>query len=134
MASIKRAVRRGGMAFNVKAVVALAMAAVCAGCATAPDQKAVAVHHPAVVDFASCAKPVYPRAEIAAGHAGTVSLRFLIGVDGYVHDSLVVKSSGYRELDQAAMVGLARCHFKPATKDGAPVDEWVPIQYVWSMT
>jgi protein TonB len=64
---------------------------------------------------------------------GTVSLRFLVGVDGKVMQSEVAKSSGYKRLDEAARGGLAKCQFKPATVDGKPEQAWTTIQYVWRL-
>jgi len=45
----------------------------------------------------------------------------------------VEKSSGFRELDRAAQVGLGLCRFKPGTVDGVPQQSWTKMQYVWSL-
>jgi TonB family protein len=136
MANSRQSVQAGHKRFTLKAMVpALGMAAVCAftsGCATTAGQQAAVDHQRAVADFSSCAKPVYPKAELAQGHTGTVTLRFLVAEDGSVRDSQVTKSSGYHALDEEAQVSIAKCHFKPATTAGKPVKEWVPIQYVWT--
>jgi TonB family protein len=92
---------------------------------TKPDQAAV-------VDFTSCAKPVYPHAELSAGHQGTVQLAFLVGTDGAVLSSRVDRTSGYPDLDRAALDALSKCHFQPARKNGEPAQSWQPVQYVWT--
>jgi protein TonB len=87
----------------------------------------------AVVDFNSCAKPEWPRSSLRNEETGTVTLSFLIGVDGKVADSKIVKSSGYRELDKAAVNGISKCVFKPATVEGKPEQGWQSMQYVWTL-
>ncbi|KQW97313.1 energy transducer TonB [Massilia sp. Root418] len=86
-----------------------------------------------MVDAANCAKPDYPRNAQRNGDTGTVTLALLIGTDGRVADSKVEKSSGFRELDRAAQVGLGLCRFKPATIDGVPQQSWTRMQYLWSL-
>lgn len=88
---------------------------------------------PAVVDAKACTKPDYPKSALRNGDTGTVTLALLIGTDGRVADSKVEKSSGFRELDRAAQVGLGLCRFKPGTVDGVPQQSWTRMQYVWSL-
>lgn len=91
------------------------------------------VHIAAVVDAANCAKPDYPKSALRNGDSGVVTLALLIGTDGRVADSKVEKSSGFRDLDRAAQVGLGLCRFKPGTIDGAPQQSWTRMQYVWNL-
>lgn len=88
---------------------------------------------PAVVDFASCSKPVWPRQSLREEQTGTVTLRFLIGADGSVQDSKIELTSGYPLLDSAALEGIERCRFKAATVNGAPQAGWQRMQYVWTL-
>ena len=87
----------------------------------------------AVVDFSTCNKPEYPRNSQRNEEQGTVTLAFLIGVDGSVKDSKVERSSGFRDLDKAAQRGLSACRFKPALVDGKPNEQWSSVQYVWRL-
>ncbi|KQV85161.1 hypothetical protein ASD15_08590 [Massilia sp. Root351] len=91
------------------------------------------VHVAAVVDAANCAKPDYPKNALRNGDAGAVTLALLIGTDGRVADSKIEKSSGFRDLDRAAQVGLGLCRFKPGTIDGVPQQSWTRMQYVWNL-
>lgn len=91
------------------------------------------VHIAAVVDAANCTKPDYPKNAQRNGDIGVVTLALLIGTDGRVADSKVEKSSGFRDLDRAAQLGLGLCRFKPGTIDGAPQQSWTRMQYVWSL-
>jgi D-alanyl-D-alanine endopeptidase (penicillin-binding protein 7) len=141
MARIRRLLRPSAQALNWKAAIpVLGLAIVCAASAHAPMARtdgAAAAHgkhrRQAVVDFASCRKPEYPKADIAAEHQGTVTLGFTLDERGTVLDAFVRKSSGYASLDEAARVALAMCSFRPALEDGVPVRTSVPVQYVWTL-
>jgi len=87
----------------------------------------------AVVDFSTCNKPEYPRNSQRNEEQGTVTLAFLIGLDGSVKDSKIEKSSGFRDLDRAAQRGLSACKFKPALVEGKPTETWSSVQYVWRL-
>lgn len=113
---------------------ALGLLLACAGSAHAADQNRQETStHKAVLDFASCAKPEYPQADLQAKHEGTVDLHFLVNPDGSVGDSKVLKSSGFTGLDEAARTALAKCRFQPAAARGKPVKEWTKVMYVWSL-
>jgi D-alanyl-D-alanine endopeptidase (penicillin-binding protein 7) len=86
----------------------------------------------AVVDFNSCAKPVYPHDELAANHQGTVVMKFLVNVDGTVGAGRIERTSGFPALDEAALQALSKCRFTPASKGGQPLQTWQGIQYVWT--
>jgi protein TonB len=88
---------------------------------------------PAVADFNTCATPEYPKASQRNEETGTSTISFLIGADGSVKDAKVTKSSGFRDLDKAALVALGKCKFKAATENGQPVETWQPVQYVWKL-
>ncbi|MCG2582799.1 energy transducer TonB [Massilia sp. TS11] len=99
-----------------------------------PAPKSTApVHIPAVVDFSTCAKPEWPKSSLRNEETGTVTLKFLIGVDGRVVEAQIVKSSGFRDLDKAAVVGISKCKFKPGTTDGKAEQSWSQMQYVWTL-
>jgi protein TonB len=87
----------------------------------------------AVADFNTCAKPEWPKTSLRNEETGTVTLSFLIGVDGRVADSKIVKSSGFRDLDKAAVTGISKCRFKPGLNDGKPEQAWMQMQYVWTL-
>jgi TonB family protein len=86
-----------------------------------------------VANFASCAKPVWPKESLRKEEQGTVQLGFLIGVDGAVRESRVEKSSGYPLLDLAALDAIGRCRFSPGTENGKPVENWTRMRYVWAI-
>ena len=87
----------------------------------------------AVADFGTCEKPAYPKISQRNEETGTVTLSFLVGVDGKVIDSKVLKSSGFRDLDKAAQNGIGKCVMKPGSVDGKPEQSWMQMQYVWTL-
>ena len=82
---------------------------------------------------ATCAKPDYPSASRRLEEEGTVTLKFLIGIDGRVMQAEVEKTSGFQRLDEAARNALSKCQFKPGTVDGKPEQSWASIKYTWRL-
>jgi protein TonB len=82
---------------------------------------------------AHCAKPDYPSASRRMEEEGTVTLKFLIGVDGKVMQADIEKSSGFTRLDEAARQALSKCQFRPGTVDGKPEQSWATIAYKWRL-
>ena len=87
---------------------------------------------PAILESNQC-RPVYPRAARDKHQEGTVKMQFTVGTNGKLVGSAVVKSSGFRELDQAALQALIHCRFKPAYRDGKPVQAAFYIEYRWQL-
>lgn len=87
----------------------------------------------AVVDFNTCAKPEYPKASLRNEETGTSTILFKVAADGSVQGASVQKSSGFRDLDKAAMTALSKCRFKPSTENGQAVESSQPVQYVWTL-
>jgi bla regulator protein BlaR1 len=136
MSRIKRLIQPDSQALNWKAALpVLGLAAACiAGCAQLPaSEKAPEPLVSAVVNFASCAKPQYPKESLRNENTGTVTLGFKVDKDGRVEESRVKKSSGFAPLDEAAREGIALCQFHPATQGGTPVASWMQMQYVWTL-
>ena len=61
----------------------------------------------------------YPRAAYDAGIGGTVSLRFIVGIDGRVTDCRITHSSGNADLDDATCrLVIERHRYRPARDVG----------------
>jgi D-alanyl-D-alanine endopeptidase (penicillin-binding protein 7) len=142
-ARIRRLLRPDPRALDWRAAIpVLGLVLACAASAHAlstRDANAAAattadLSRPAIADLSSCRKPIYPQADITAGHEGTVTVRFLVDTDGTVADSRLLRSSGFSGLDRAAQTALHKCRFNPAMKHGRPVREWTAVQYVWTLT
>lgn len=98
-----------------------------------------------VASFAACASatvadtapsiirgPVeYPASAVSAGEEGTVQVVAEVGIDGRVDGAKIYRSSGYRDLDAAALRSIAEWSFAPAMEDGKPVAQEVvvPIRF-----
>lgn len=111
-------------------------AALIAGCAQLQAGSATiapAIDSRAQVNFASCAKPVWPEQAYRDGNTGAVVLLFLVDREGRVRESKVKQSSGFAALDEAARSGIARCSFQPAQAGGAAVQSWAQVQYTWTL-
>ena len=78
-------------------------------------------------------KPNWPHASLRYEETGAVRLAFLVDADGNVKLAKKLKSSGYSELDNAALLAVAASEFKPAEQDGKPVASWLVMEYVWSL-
>jgi protein TonB len=87
---------------------------------------------PASLDSKNC-KAEYPKASLINEEQGDVTMSFLVGADGSVVESKVDKSSGYKNLDKAAIKALSACKFKPGTKDGAVAQTWTKVDYSWKL-
>jgi protein TonB len=87
---------------------------------------------PASLDSKNC-KAEYPKASLINEEQGDVTMSFLVGADGNVVESKVDKSSGYKNLDKAAIKALSACKFKPGTKDGAVAQTWTKVDYSWKL-
>lgn len=74
--------------------------------------------------YAGLFQPPYPPAQERAGATGKVVVRVLIGVDGRVKQVervLATNDDFFRVTEQRA---LGKWRFKPATRDGVPVEGW----------
>ena len=58
-------------------------------------------------------------------------LKLFVGRRGRVEDALVVRSSGDERLDQAAEAAVRRWRYRPARRDGHPVEavDYVQVEF-----
>jgi TonB family protein len=66
--------------------------------------------------------PPYPEAARLAGAQGDVVVRILISSEGTVSSATLVKSSGWKILDDISLVTIRRWRFDPARRRGVPVE------------
>jgi protein TonB len=92
----------------------------------------VAAEVPASLDSKNC-KAEYPKASLMNEEQGDVKMSFLVAADGNVVESKLEKSSGFKNLDKAALKALSGCKFKPGTKDGAVAQTWTKVDYSWKL-
>jgi protein TonB len=75
--------------------------------------------------------PVYPEAARRAGITGTVMVEALVGKDGHVQATKIVRS--IPELDAAAEAAVKKWVFEPAKSKGEPVAVWVAVPIKFSI-
>lgn len=84
-----------------------------------------------VLAYDGALKLAYPRAAIRRHAQGTVLLHVLVGSDGVAQRIEVSRSSGHRDLDDAAREAVRRARFRPVLENGVAVPAWglVPIEF-----
>lgn len=85
-----------------------------------------------IVERTPC-RPAYPQSSIKHGETGTVVFQLLINTSGFAGRAKLLDTSGFRELDRAALIGFLGCKFKPVLKDGIAVEAWIDMRYVWEI-
>ncbi|RHW17762.1 energy transducer TonB [Sphingomonas gilva] len=78
-------------------------------------------------------QPSYPPAKIRLEEEGRVTVRVLVGAEGRV---LQVRPVGNPDADFFAATrkqALAKWRFKPATRDGAPIEAWREISVIFQL-
>ena len=73
--------------------------------------------------------PTYPSALLSKGVGGRVMISCVIDASGQVASSTIKQSSGYSELDKAALVAVARWKFKPAVKEGRSIKSTCSVPF-----
>jgi len=78
-------------------------------------------------------KPVYPDSARAAGEQGTILIDVLVHASGRPGQFRVAQSSGYGDLDAAAVQTVLNWKYVPATRDGDPVSDWATVKVVYEL-
>tara|TARA_Y100001968_G_C19375873_1_gene727622 strand:- start:215 stop:835 length:621 start_codon:yes stop_codon:yes gene_type:complete len=65
----------------------------------------------------SCLKPKYPKLALKRGYEGILKLKILISKNGEVGDIKIIKSSGYKILDQSGIDAAKNSKFFPLKKE-----------------
>jgi|GEM_PF-3375189 len=96
----------------------------------AGDGKRYAFEAPVLIESV---KPLYPVWASEQGMEGTVIVKMLVDTEGRVIDVEVVKTSGYRILDEAAIEAVKQYKFLPSKRDGHPVKVWVEQEIIFKI-
>jgi TonB family protein len=90
---------------------------------------------PVAINSHAVAATDYPLLSIRLQEQGTAVVKYLVKEDGSVGDCDVTKSSGKPVLDDAACAMVTgRWKFKPATKDGKPVAEFLTAEVAFKLS
>lgn len=79
-------------------------------------------------------KPEYSPRMIREGNQGTIEVEVFVQPNGRVADARVIKSTGFAELDLAA-IAEAKRNWKllPATRDGVPIAQWHRLRVTFKL-
>lgn len=82
--------------------------------------------------YASSFQPNYPSRLLVREVEGSATIRVLVGTDGRVREASVVSATHPDFGDAAVRQALKAWRFKPATRGGEPVEDWVtiPVSFV----
>ncbi len=89
-----------------------------ANTAPAPEEHAAVVSDPVALNRIV---PVYPRSARRKRHEGSVEIEISVEPDGSIGSAEILASSGYGELDAAALDAVRSARFAPAQADGVSV-------------
>lgn len=82
----------------------------------------------------ACKRPEFPPEALKQGEEGISYLAFLLRPDGTVIRSMVLNSSGWRDLDRETQTALGRCVFQVPAVATDPEGFWSPLIYKWTLT
>lgn len=71
---------------------------------------------------------VYPILALRHHEQGDVVLQVLVEPNGEVGDVRIVRSSGYAQLDAAALIGVGYWYYVPAVRNHQLVEGWVTVR------
>jgi TonB family protein len=93
-----------------------------------------AADSPAHVDSAQPnEQPIYPDSSRAAGEQGAVLIDVLVRSSGRPSQYRVSQSSGYSDLDAAAVQTVLNWRYVPATRDGDSISDWATVKVVYQL-
>ena len=75
----------------------------------------------------------YPPASRRLLEEGRVDVRVLVDAGGAPRDTVVVHSSGYPRLDEAALATVRATRFKPYTENGVAMPFWVVMPLIFEL-
>lgn len=78
-------------------------------------------------------QPPYPDAAQAKGEEGVVMVDVYVRPSGKPTRAKISQSSGFDDLDTAAMQGVLNWRFVPATEDGEIVSDWTTVKVVYQL-
>lgn len=89
----------------------------------------------ATIAYETATPPDYPITAVREGVQGTVLLRVLVDATGRPVQVVILKSSGSRDLDNAAREHvLAAWRFHPAQRDGRAIQAWAQVPVKFSLS
>lgn len=88
---------------------------------------------PPRVDTSKPTEVVYPESSQRAGEEGTVIVRVYVTSSGHPTQAAVARSSGFSDLDNAAVETALNWHYVPALHGGDTAADWALVQVVYKL-
>ena len=88
---------------------------------------ASAIEKPAALDPKVPCVIDYPKMSLLNEEKGTVTMSLMISAEGKVLESKLVKSCGFKKLDNAAINGILKCKFQSSSSGRHD------MEYVWKL-
>lgn len=92
-----------------------------------------AMNAPARVDLTRPHTQLYPESAQANGEEGTVLVNVYVTTNGKAAKYNLAQSSGFGDLDSAALESVLNWRFVPATRDGDTVADWLIVKLVYHL-
>jgi protein TonB len=121
----------GGLIMMTHGSIFLGAALLLTGAATPAIARAADTS--AHVDTTVSTQTIYPAKSQDAGEQGNVVLSVNVGRDGLPSRIRVAQSSGFADLDTAAVETAINWHYVPATHDGEPHPQEIAVQVVYRL-
>ena len=104
-----------------------------AGCASILPAQAGVDGPPRLDTSVPNTPPPYPDAAQNNGEEGTILVDVYVRSSGKALRAKVSKSSGFDDLDTAAVQGVLNWHYLPAMRDGDTVSDWTTVKVVYQL-
>jgi protein TonB len=96
-----------------------------------PVSSALADSPPHVDTSGDNLQPAYPASALPGNEAGAVVVDALVRENGTVKRVTLRKTSGFDDLDTAAVNAVKGWKFSPAIKGGSSAEDWASVQIVF---
>jgi len=94
---------------------------------------AVAADAPPRVDTSQPTTVIYPKSAQVSGEEGAVLVRVFVSTSGRAQRASVAQSSGFTDLDNAAVETAMNWRYIPAIHDGDTASDWATVQVVYKL-
>jgi TonB family protein len=125
---------RRGFAMVMGMALAVSTLAMAQTNAPVPARTASGITPPVALSDHSMTEGDYPPLARARGEEGATIVYYVVNADGNVGDTRIESSSGYADLDAAALDMVKSWRFKPATRDGKPLAVSNHTRIAWTLT
>jgi len=78
-------------------------------------------------------QPPYPDGAQLSGEQGTVVINLFVRANGRPSKAKILQSSGFNDLDTAALEGVLNWRFLPAVRGGDTVSDWTSVKIVYQL-